>query len=305
MMTNTIRIATRSSILALWQANYVKKLLLELQPDLVVELIEFTTKGDKDQANALSDVGGKTLFVKELQQALLDDRADIAVHCIKDMSVHEHDQLCLAAILKRGDPYDIFSSHKATHIDKLPPGSIIGTASPRRKALVNHLYPQHKVKLLRGNVNTRLQKLDDGEYDGIILAAAGLKRLGMIDRIQSHIHKEIFVPAIAQGAMGIECLTSRDELRELLAPLHHLKTATCVAAERTVNRILNGSCFAPLGAYATVIDGQLDLNAFVANLDGSTLVRAHQRGSVEDPEALGKLIADELIAKGALELLDV
>lgn len=303
MTHNKIRIATRTSMLALWQAGYIKKRLLEQQPNLEIEFIELITAGDKDQTNPLAEVGGKMLFVKELQQALLDDRADIAVHCIKDMSVHDHDHLHLAAVLKRGDPYDVFLSHKTTHIEQLPTGSIIGTASPRRKALINHLYPKLEVKLLRGNVNTRLQKLDEGKFDAIILAAAGLNRLGMADRIQSYLHKEIFVPAIAQGAMGIECLKSRDDLRALLAPLHHTKTAICVIAERMVNRVLNGSCFSPIGAYATIMNGQLGLNAFVANLDGSTLIRSNHWGTVEDPSALGKKVATDLIDQGALALL--
>jgi hydroxymethylbilane synthase len=303
MAINNIRIATRQSTLALWQAEYIKKLLLELQPSLNVELVKIVTSGDKNQTDSLKEVGGKSLFVKELQQALLDNKADIAIHCIKDMSVHEHPDLTLGAILKRGDPYDIFSSHQCTHIDKLKDGSVVGTASPRRQSLVKHLYPNLEVKLLRGNLDTRFKKLDDGEYDAIILAAAGIKRLGWIDRIQSHLHKEVFVPAIAQGAMGIECLISNNELLDLIAPLHNEKTATCVLAERTVNRKLNGSCFTPLGAYATFISGELDLNAFVGSLDGKTLIRAHHVGTTDQPEKLALQLADDLIQQGALDII--
>ena len=304
-MTNTIRIATRASILATWQANYIKKLLLQLQPSLEIELIEVSTAGDRDKQTELAKIGGKTLFVKELQQQLLDNKADIAVHCIKDMSVHDHSDLTIAAILKRGDPYDVFSSHQTTHLEMLPRGSVIGTSSPRRKALLNHLFPEYEVKPLRGNLDTRLKKLDDGEYDAIILAAAGLKRLGMTDRVNSHLHKETFVPAIGQGALGIECLKTRTDLIDLVSPLHHVKTATCVAAERAVNRVLNGNCFSPIGAYAGYIDGQLDLNAFVASLNGEKLIRSSLRGSIEEPENLGKKVADDLIRQGALELLNV
>lgn len=303
MTTETLRIATRSSRLALWQANYIKKLLQDNNPHLNVELIHITTTGDKDQTRALSDIGGKSLFVKELQQAMLDNQADIAVHCIKDMSVHEHPDLTLAAILKRGDPYDVFASHQCTHIDMLKDGAVVGTASPRRQALVRHLYPTLQVKLLRGNLDTRLKKLKEGEYDAIILAAAGLKRLGMIEDIKSHLHKETFVPAIAQGAMGIECLKSRTDLHEMVKPLHHAKTATCVIAERAVNRKLNGSCFTPIGAYAGFIRGELDLNAFVGSLDGSVILRSHKTGSTDHPELLGTQIAEDLIAQGALKIL--
>jgi hydroxymethylbilane synthase len=304
MMTSPLRIATRSSRLALWQAHYIKKLLQSLNPNLEVELVSITTAGDKDQTRALAEIGGKSLFVKELQQALLDDKADVAVHCIKDMSVYEHPELTLGAILKRDDPCDIFSSHQCTHIDMLKEGAIIGTASPRRQSLIKQLYPQLQIKLLRGNLDTRLQKLKDGEYDAIILAAAGLKRLGLIENIQSHLHKEIFVPAIAQGAMGIECLKTRTDLLELVKPLHDQETATCVSAERAVNKKLNGSCFTPLGAYAELIKGTLYLNAFVGSLDGKTLIRSHLTGSIDYPEALGLQVADDLIAQGALEILN-
>lgn len=303
MALTKLRIATRQSRLALWQANYIKKLLLEAYPSLEIELIELITSGDKNQQDSLKDVGGKTLFVKELQQALLDDKADIAVHCIKDMSVHDHPALVLGAILKRGDPYDIFSSPQCTHIQDLPKGAIIGTASPRRQSLINHLFPGFKIKLLRGNLDTRFKKLDAGDYDAIILAAAGVKRLGMIERVQSHLHKETFVPAIGQGAMGIECLGERSELLDLVAPLHNDKTATCVAAERGVNRKLNGSCFTPIGAYATFIKDTLDLNAFVGSLDGSVVIRANRQGPTDDPESLASQVADDLIAQGALDII--
>ena len=291
-------------MLAMWQASYIKKLILEAHPEINVEFVGITTAGDKDQSQPLANIGGKSLFVKELQQALLDQRADIAVHCVKDMSVQPVAGLKMAAILKRGDPHDVFVSNQCSHIDKLPAGSVIGTSSPRRQCLVRSLYPELIVKELRGNVDTRLKKLDDGEYNAIILAAAGLKRLGLERRISSHLMKEIFVPAIGQGAMGIECRAEDTTILELFAPMHNAKTATCVAAEQAVNQVIGGDCFTPIGAYATFINEALDMNGIVGTTDGQTIIRTHLVGDPLEPETLGNAIAEALISQGAKEIIE-
>ncbi len=303
MSINLIRIATRRSKLALWQAEHVKHLLLKHYPHLTIELVDMTTRGDTEQTQALSDIGGKSLFVKELQQALLDDTADMAVHSLKDLSVYEHPDLVIAAILKRAEAADVVCSNTCSSLDALAAGSIIGTSSPRRHALIKHLYPQLEIHLLRGNVDTRIKQLDAGQYDAVILAAAGLIRLGLSARIQSYLPKAIFVPAIGQGAIAIECLKTQDELHTLLAPLHNEATARCVRAERAVNKKLNGDCFTPIGAYAELIDGDLYLNAFVSSKDGRVILRAQQHGLSTEPEALGLRVAEELLAQGALTLL--
>lgn len=299
MTTNTLRIATRQSALALWQAEFVKKILLKHHPDLKIELLKITSDGDKDQTRSLADIGGKDLFVKKLQQAILDDQADIAVHCIKDMSVHQHPTLMLGAILKRSNPYDVIVSRHAT----LKDGAIIGTASPRRQCLIHALYPTYQTKLLRGNVNTRLAKLDDGDYDAIVLAAAGLIRLGLENRITNYLPHEIFTPAIAQGALGIECKKDNSNILNLIKPLHDPITASCIDAERAVNQKLNGSCHTPMGAFATIDNQLLNINAFVGSLDGTSILRAHASGNANDALTLGIQAAEHLIDQGALNVL--
>lgn len=298
-MADILRIATRQSALALWQAEHVKNQLQIVYPDLNIKLVKITSDGDKDQTRSLAEIGGKDLFVKKLQQAILDNKADIAVHCIKDMSVHQHPELKLGAILKRGNPYDVVvSTH--TNLDR---HAIIGTASPRRQCLIHALYPGYEVKLIRGNVNTRLAKLDDGAYDAIILAAAGLIRLGLENRISSYLPEAFFTPAIGQGALGLECKQDDAKLIALLQPLHDQTTALCVNAEKAVNQKLNGNCFTPLGAYATINNNQLNLNAFVGSLDGKTILRTTASGNAQDAIAIGTMAATDLIDQGALNLL--
>ena len=303
MAINTLRIATRQSPLAVWQAEFVKQQLMALHPQLHVELIKISTQGDNNQSQALATIGGKSLFVKELQKALLDNKADIAVHYIKDMSVHDHPQLSLGAILKRANASDAFVSNNVRALDELKHDAIIGTASPRRQALIKSLYPSFTIKLMRGNVNTRLSKLDHGDYDAIILAAAGLERLGLANRISSYLPKNIFIPAIGQGALGIECRSQDSDIRALIKPLHHELTATCVDAERIVNRQLGGSCFTPIGAHATIDNDVLILQAFVGSVDGQQLLRSHQQGPVSDAKSIGLAVANDLIQQGALALI--
>jgi len=304
MTVNILRIATRQSPLAVWQAEFVKQQLVALHPHLQIELIKISTQGDNNQTQALAAIGGKSLFVKELQKALLAHEADIAVHSIKDMSVHDHPQLTLAAILKRANASDAFVSNHAQTMNELKHDAIIGTASPRRQALITSLYPSFTIKLLRGNVNTRLSKLDQGDYDAIILAAAGLERLGLANRISSCLPQDIFIPAIGQGALGIECRAQDTDVLNLIAKLHHESTAICVDAERIVNRQLGGSCFTPIGAHATIDNGILNLQAFVGSLDGQRLLRSHQQGPVSDAKNIGLAIANDLIQQGALTLIN-
>ena len=304
MTINTLRIATRQSPLAVWQAEFVKQQLIALHPQLHVELIKISTQGDNNQSQALAAIGGKSLFVKELQKALLDNEADIAVHSIKDMSVHDHPELTLGAILKRANASDAFVSNHAQTLDELKHDAIVGTASPRRQALIKSLYPSFTIKLLRGNVNTRLGKLDQGDYDAIILAAAGLERLGLASRIKSCLPQNIFIPAIGQGALGIECRAQDAELLTLITPLHHELTAICVTAERIVNRQLGGSCFTPIGAHATINNDTLNLQAFVGSVDGQLLLRSHKQGPVSDAENTGLAVANDLMQQGALTLIN-
>ncbi len=300
-MPNTLRIATRQSALALWQAAHVKQHLQTLHPDLNIELVKITSDGDKDLTRPLAEIGGKDLFVKKLQQAILDNKADIAVHCIKDMSVHHHPELVLGAILKRGNPYDVVVSRHSS----LETVAVIGTASPRRQSLIRALYPDCQTQLIRGNVNTRLAKLDDGAYDAIILAAAGLIRLGLENRVSHYLPQDVFTPAIGQGALGIECKKNNAELIAFLQPLHDQTTAYCIDAEKAVNQKLNGSCFTPMGAYATINNNQLNLSAFVGSLDGKTILRSKASGSPLDAIRIGTRAANDLIDQGALDLLRV
>lgn len=303
MTIKSIRIATRESPLAMWQAEHVKSLLLAHYPDLAVSFLPMKTAGDKDTTQALAHIGGKTLFVKELQKSLLDNKADIAVHCIKDMSVFDHPGLTLSTILERGNPADVFVSTKATQLSELPVGSTVGTSSPRRQSLILSQYPHLIVKTLRGNVPTRLAKLAAGDCDAAILAAIGLQRLNLESHIQSYFDTTTFTPAIGQGALGIECHSDRAELIKLLEPLNYTQTAACITAERAVNRVLHGDCHTPIGAHATCNKGTINLNAVVGSLDGKTIIRASDTGSINDPETLGESIAQQLISQGAKALL--
>jgi hydroxymethylbilane synthase len=252
-------IATRESLLALWQANFIRERLSELYPQTEFSILGMTTRGDQILDMSLSKIGGKGLFIKELEQALEDGRADIAVHSMKDVPMDMPEGFSLAAIYEREDPRDAFVSNYHASLDELPSGSMVGTSSLRRESQLRARYPNLEVRPLRGNVQTRLRKLDEGQFAAIILAAAGLKRLGLENRITALLSAEISLPAVGQGALGIECRTDRTDLISLVQPLHHLETAQCVEAERSMSRALGGSCQVPLGGFAQIIDGVLRL----------------------------------------------
>lgn len=308
-MTSTpdrIVIATRESRLALWQAEHVRDLLRKLYPACRVELMGMTTRGDQILDRPLAKVGGKGLFVKELETALLDRSADIAVHSMKDVPMVLEPEFALVAIGPREVPYDAFVSNKYGRVEDLPPGAVVGTSSLRREAQLRAMYPYLAVSSLRGNLDTRLRKLDEGQYDAIILAAAGLTRLGLAERIRSTIPAEASLPAAGQGALGIEALAERPEVAAWMAPLNDAGTAACVRAERAVSRALAGSCEVPLGAYAEMAEhanGTLRLRGLVATPDGTRIARAEHSGPAADPEGLGLKLVEDLRAQGANEIL--
>ncbi len=296
-------IASRESALALWQAEHIRDRLSALYPDTEVSILGMTTQGDQILDVSLSKIGGKGLFVKELETALMQGSADIAVHSLKDVPMNLPPGFVLAAIGEREDPHDAFVSNLYENLNSLPAGSVVGTSSLRRESQLRCRFPQLEVRPLRGNVQTRLRKLDEGQYAAIILAAAGLKRLGLGARIRNIISSADSLPAVGQGALGIECLASRTELIDLLQPLHHAHTAACVLAERAMSRVLAGSCQIPLGGFAQVQNGELAMRGFVASPDGKELVRAELTGEITDPEALGKRIAEALLSQGAGKIL--
>ncbi len=302
-MSNSIRIATRKSPLAMWQAEHVTALLKGLYPDLVVEIIGMTTKGDKILDAPLAKVGGKGLFVKELEQGMLDGEADIAVHSMKDVPVDFPEGLHLAVIMDREDPRDAFVSNVYPNLDALPQGACVGTSSLRRQCQIADLRPDLRIEPLRGNVNTRLAKLDAGEYDAIILAAAGLMRLGFEDRIRARIEPAVSLPAIGQGAIGIECRVNDPRINDLIAPLHHRETADRVLAERAMNARLHGGCQVPIAGHAVLDGDHLAIKGLVGSPDGKLILRAEAEGPRAEAEAIGTRVADALLAQGAGEIL--
>lgn len=302
-MKEILRIATRQSPLALWQANFVKAELEKYHPNLTVELVTMVTKGDVILDTPLAKIGGKGLFVKELELALLEERADIAVHSMKDVPMSFPEGLGLAVICEREDPRDAFVSNHYASLAELPEGAIVGTSSLRRQCQLMAAYPHLTVKSLRGNVGTRLSKLDNGEYDAIILASAGLIRLGMPERIKSFISVEDSLPAAGQGAVGIETRVNDTRVLNYLAKLNHNPTACCVMAERAMNTRLQGGCQVPIGGFATLNGEELELNALVGSLDGSTIIRASGKAHQRDAEQLGIRIAEQLLAQGADKIL--
>ena len=303
MASRKLVIATRASRLALWQAEHVQARLLSMYPQIQVELLKLSTRGDEILDRSLSKVGGKGLFIKELEYALLDGRADLAVHSLKDVPVDMQAPFELSTILARADCRDAFVSNDYVMLTNLPPGAIVGTSSLRREAQLKARFPELVIHPLRGNLDTRLGKLDSGQYAAIILAAAGLERLGLGHRIRSRMTTEDSLPAAGQGALGIEILTSRSDLRELLAPLSCPDTTVCALAERAVSRALGGSCQVPLAAYAQLEGTQLTLKALVATPDGKTIYRAELKGPSAQAELLGSTVAQSLMAQGAGELL--
>ena len=304
MSKKILRIATRKSPLALWQANHVREMLLQHLPKLHIELIPMVTSCDKFINYKLSALGGKNLFVKELEEALLDKRADLAVHSMKDVPVAFPDGLCLEAICTRHNPLDALVSQKYANLDNLPTGSLIGTTSLRRQSQLLAIRPDLHIKPLRGNVQTRIAKLNSGEYDAIVLAVAGLERLGMHEVITEILQTEIMLPACGQGALGIECRVEDDELKRYITPLNDPLSALCVKSERHVNGLLGGNCHVPLAVYCSVTaDAQLLLRAKVATIDGKIVISNSQRGPQQDAITLADMCAQALLASGASDLL--
>lgn len=302
-MTQHVRIATRKSALALWQAEYVKARLEFFHPGVVVELVPMSTQGDKILDTPLAKIGGKGLFVKELETAMLEDRADIAVHSMKDVPVEFPEGLMLSTICEREDPRDAFVSNQYQSLDQLPHGAVVGTSSLRRQCQIKALRPDLQIRDLRGNVNTRLAKLDAGEFDAIILAAAGLIRLGFQTRIAAYLPVSQSLPANGQGAVGIECRSDDAAIQALLAPLEHTATRQAVLAERAMNRALQGGCQVPIGAFAEIEGDQLYLRGLVGQLDGQQILQAEVRGAAADAEVLGQQLAGMLLAQGAGAIL--
>ena len=299
-----IRIATRKSDLAMWQAKYVQAELLKHHPELSVELLPMSTQGDRILDTPLAKIGGKGLFIKELEIAMQNGEADIAVHSMKDIPVAFPDGFGLHAICERENPFDAFVSNSFESIEALPQGAVVGTSSLRRQCQLRAFRDDLVIKDLRGNVNTRLAKLDAGQYDAIILAAAGLIRLGMRDRIKQEVSADLSLPAVGQGAVGIECRNDDAELIELVAALNHTATAARVKAERAMNAKLEGGCQVPIGSYAVINGNLLLLRGLVGTPDGKTMLKSQVEGPLIDAEKIGRAVANELLTKGAREILD-
>jgi len=302
-MITTLTIASRESPLAMWQAEHIKELIEALHPSIRITIKGFKTQGDILLDQSLATIGGKGLFIKELEQALLANQADLAVHSMKDLPMDIPKGFRLAAITKREDPRDAFISNQYDSLEDLPPGSVVGTSSLRRQSQIQARFPSLVIKPLRGNLQTRLRKLDDGEYHAIILAAAGLIRLNLKNRIKGYIDTAISIPAVGQGALGIEILENNHELFGLLTPLNDDATSRCVLAERAVSRSLGGSCTVPLGAYAVVINQEIHMHGFVASPNGKRMVHAKTMGPSDVPEKVGETLAGLLIDQGAKQIL--
>ncbi|MDP3007706.1 MAG: hydroxymethylbilane synthase [Methylococcales bacterium] len=303
MAEKIIRIATRQSPLALWQAEHVAARLEQLFPQVKTELVKMVTRGDKILDAPLAKIGGKGLFVKELEQGMLEGVADIAVHSMKDVPVEFPEGLHLATILQREDPTDAFVSNHYASFAELPENARIGTSSLRRQCQIKERFPNADIISLRGNVNTRLAKLDAGDYDAIILASAGLKRLGMAERITQCLPAEVSLPACGQGAIGIECRIDDAEINTLLSALHDNDTGLCVRAERAMNARLNGGCQVPIAGFAELKNNQLFMRGLVGNPDGSVLYRSERSAAVDDAQLLGQWIAEDLLSQGADKIL--
>ena len=296
-------IASRESMLAMWQAEHIKGRLKALYPDCEVEILGMTTRGDQILDRTLSKIGGKGLFIKELEQALQDGRADLAVHSIKDVPMELPEGFALAAIGERASPFDAFVSNQYARLEEMPEGAIVGTSSLRREAQLRAKFPHLTIQPLRGNVQTRLSKLDNGDYDAVILATAGLQRLGLDGRIREILSPADSLPAAGQGALGIEIAARRTDLADILRPLNHEETAACVTAERALARALGGSCQVPLAAYCVMEDGLLTLNGLVGHPDGSVIIEASAQAPAAYADALGRAVAKRLADDGAEELI--
>ena len=303
-MTQTVlRLATRESPLALWQSEHVAALLRAAHPHLRVELVPMTTRGDRIIDRPLSDIGGKGLFLKELEVAMAEGRADAAVHSLKDVPMELDGPFAIAAVLERADPFDAFVSYRWETLESLPQGARVGSSSLRRQAQLRALRPDLRIEDLRGNVGSRLKKLDAGDYDAILLACAGLQRLGLGERVRQRLLTPDWVPAVAQGAIAVECRDDDGATHALLAVLEHSPTRTCVEAERAMNRRLHGSCQVPIAGYATLDGEVLNLQGLVGDAASGELVRAEASGIADDPQQLGLRVAGSLLAAGADALL--
>jgi len=296
-------IASRESALAMWQAKHIQARLQSLYPACDVQILGMTTTGDQILDKPLASIGGKGLFIKELENALLDGSADFAVHSMKDVPMNMPEGFSLVATVERENPHDAFVSNDYDSLADLPAGSIVGTSSLRRQSQIQARFPHLKIESLRGNVQTRLRKLDEGQYAAIILAAAGLIRLELNGRIRNIISAEDSIPAVGQGALGIEIKSDRTDLIDVLAPLNHIETEQCVEAERGFSRTLAGSCTVPLGAYATKQDNSITITGFVASIDGKQMLRETMSGDANDAETIGKALAEKLISLGADKIL--
>ena len=304
MSAPAFRIVTRKSPLALWQAELVRKRLQALYPTLAIDLIGVHTTGDKILDAPLAKIGGKGLFIKELEQRLLEGSANLAVHSMKDVTIDLPAGLAIPVILEREDPRDAFISERYGSLDSLPHGARVGTSSLRRQCQLKAHRPDLEIRDLRGNVGTRLRKLDQGEFDAIILAAAGVRRLDLHARIKGYLAPEIMLPAIGQGALGIECRAADEPVLELIQPLDHSGTHLCVVAERAVSRRLYGDCQVPIAGHAELIEGELFLRALVGRIDGSEIVHGQISGPQANAEELGRVLAEDLLARGAKTLLE-
>lgn len=296
-------IASRESALAMWQAKYIQATLQTLYPNCDVQILGMTTTGDQILDTPLARIGGKGLFVKELETALADGSADLAVHSMKDVPMNLPEGFMLVATGEREDPRDAFISNDFNSLADLPHGSVVGTSSLRRQSQLQARFPHLKIESLRGNLQTRLRKLDEGQYAAIILAAAGLIRLGLANRIKTTISPQDSIPAVGQGALGIEINSKRQDLLQTLAPLNHIDSQLCVAAERAFSRALAGSCTVPLGAYAQREGDEIVMTGFVASVDGKQMLRESTTGPTANPDALGRALAEKLIARGADKIL--
>lgn len=300
---NKVRIITRNSQLAMWQAEHVKQQLTQLYPQLQVDIIGVTTEGDRILDKSLDKIGGKGLFIKELEAQLLAGNADIAVHSLKDLPANLITDFKLAAILKRENPYDALVSNTYSSLDAIPANGVIGTSSARRVAILKRYYPHLQVKLLRGNLQTRLAKLDNGDYDAIILAVAGLKRLGLSSRITQVLPKDKFIPAIGQGALAIEVVSTRSDLLELLQPLNDYHSLAAISAEREMGRFLNASCNIPIAGFAEISDGIIKLTGMIADANNGVFLEVNESLTLENYLAVGQSCAEKLLNLGASEII--
>ncbi|MCD6046044.1 MAG: hydroxymethylbilane synthase [Gammaproteobacteria bacterium] len=298
-----IKIATRGSKLALVQTNLIIAALQQQCPELKIEKLEVLTTGDQIQDRSLAELGGKGLFIKGLEERLITGEADIAMHSLKDVPPTLDDDFCIAAVLERQSPHDVLVSEKYANIAALPAGAIVGTSSVRRKAALLQLRSDLEIRMIRGNVDTRLKKLSDGQFDAVILAEAGLKRLGLEQHVKEVLALNSFTPSVGQGIIAIECLQKRHDLIELLQKINHPQTYAIMRAERAMNRALNASCNSPLGSFATISSDKLHLLGVVWSLDGLQRIEAQQSGAIKDAEKIGVLAAEDLIRQGAVKLL--